>query len=112
MYRDYRNPPGQADQYELSTTYWHVYAAKFIFVVLFQNLVMWTKSIIAWSIPDMPKYLRRLMQRENYITNEVIMHHELERARKVGEGGRLFESFLRHTRKPGNDDSAHETNKL
>ena len=35
-FRDYRNPPGDAHPYDLSTTYWHVYAAKFIFVVLFQ----------------------------------------------------------------------------
>ena len=45
---------------------------------------MWTKNIIAWSIPDMPKFLHRLMQRENYITNEVIMERELDRAKKIG----------------------------
>jgi hypothetical protein len=83
-YRDYRQPPGGPDEYDLSTTYWHVYAAKFIFVVLFQNVVMWTRNVIAWLIPDMPKALRNLMKRENYITNEVVMHHELERARRVG----------------------------
>jgi len=97
-FRDYRNPPGDVHPYDLSTTYWHVYAAKFIFVVLFQNVVMWTKNVIAWSIPDMPKFLRRLMQRENYITNEVIMERELDRAKKIGEGGRLFEGFIRRSK--------------
>ena len=40
-FRDYRNPPGDAHPYDLSTTYWHVYAAKFIFVVLFQVGMMY-----------------------------------------------------------------------
>ena len=35
-FRDYRIPPGEPHAYDLSTTYWHVFAAKFIFVVLFQ----------------------------------------------------------------------------
>jgi hypothetical protein len=35
-YRGYRNPPSSRDQYDLSPQYWHVFAARLAFVVVFE----------------------------------------------------------------------------
>lgn len=35
-YRDFRNPPDSGDPYEYSPMYWHVLAARFAFVVVFE----------------------------------------------------------------------------
>ena len=35
-YLDYRHPPWSADKYTYTTQYWHVAAARFIFVVCFE----------------------------------------------------------------------------
>lgn len=35
-YRDFRNPPDSDDPYEYSQMYWHVLAARFAFVVVFE----------------------------------------------------------------------------
>lgn len=35
-YRGYRNPPDHADPYGLSPHYWHVFAARLAFVVVFE----------------------------------------------------------------------------
>ena len=40
-------------------------------------------SIISWLIPDMPAILREQIRRENYITNEIILRTELQRAQGI-----------------------------
>ena len=35
-YRDFRNPPWSEDPYEFSQLYWHILAARFVFVVIFE----------------------------------------------------------------------------
>lgn len=35
-YRGYRNPPSSPDEYDLSPQYWHVFAARLAFVVVFE----------------------------------------------------------------------------
>lgn len=36
QYRGYRNPPGHEKKYDLSPQYWHVFAARLAFVVVFE----------------------------------------------------------------------------
>ena len=36
QYRGYRNPPGHENKYGLSPQYWHVFAARLAFVVVFE----------------------------------------------------------------------------
>jgi hypothetical protein len=36
QYRGYRNPPGHQKEYDLSPQYWHVFAARLAFVVVFE----------------------------------------------------------------------------
>lgn len=35
-YRDYREPPSAPNKYEYTIQFWHVLAAEFIFIVVFE----------------------------------------------------------------------------
>lgn len=39
QYRGYRNGPEHSDPYGLSPQYWHVFAARLAFVVVFEHIV-------------------------------------------------------------------------
>lgn len=47
-YRDFRNPPDSDDPYEYSQMYWHVLAARFAFVVVFEVNRFKSVTHIAW----------------------------------------------------------------
>ncbi|KAL8585793.1 hypothetical protein ACOMHN_037356 [Nucella lapillus] len=79
-YRDFRNPPDHAKKYEYSDIFWHVLAARLAFVVVFENVVVVVTSMIAWLIPDVPTLLKEQIRREAYITNDIILRTELQRA--------------------------------
>ncbi|XP_030746412.1 anoctamin-1-like isoform X2 [Sitophilus oryzae] len=79
-YPDYRNPPWSPEKYELNALYWHILAAKLVFVVVFENLVVLLMIIVKWCIPDMSSELRDRIRREAYITNEIIIKQETIRA--------------------------------
>nr|XP_023017814.1 anoctamin-2-like [Leptinotarsa decemlineata] len=86
-YPDYREPPGGPNEYERTSMYWHILAAKLAFVVIFENVVVLVMIIVKWCIPDMPGDLRDQIRREVYITNEIIIKQEMMRAQtaKLGE---------------------------
>ncbi|XP_076079215.1 anoctamin-1-like [Mytilus galloprovincialis] len=79
-YRDFRNPPWSENAYEFSQLYWHILAARFVFVVVFQNVIVFITGLIAWLIPDVPAQLKVQIRREAYISNEIIIKTELLRA--------------------------------
>lgn len=79
-YPDYREPPGSPEQYEKSSIYWEILAAKLAFVVIFENVVVLVMIIVKWCIPDVPAELRDEIRREAYITNEIIIQQEGYRA--------------------------------
>lgn len=79
-YRDFRNPPDSDDPYEYSQMYWHVLAARFAFVVVFENVIVVITGLIAWLIPDVPAKLKLHIRREAYMSNEIIIKTELLRA--------------------------------
>ncbi|XP_064627237.1 anoctamin-5-like isoform X2 [Lineus longissimus] len=82
-YKAYRHPPTADDgkKYGYTEQYWHILAARILFIAVFENFVVILTSIIAWLIPDVPHKLKLLIRRENYITNEIILRTELERFR-------------------------------
>ena len=47
---------------------------------VFQNLVILFTNLVAYVIPDMPRKLREQVHREAYLTNEIILKTELEKA--------------------------------
>ncbi|XP_066141402.1 anoctamin-4 isoform X2 [Euwallacea fornicatus] len=103
-YPDYRNPPWTSDKYEPTSLYWHILAARLIFVVVFENLVVLVMIIVKWGIPDMPGKLRDRIRREAYITNEIIIKQEALRAQS-----NLEETHLKSIENLRNIDEAPST---
>ncbi|XP_069480030.1 anoctamin-9 isoform X2 [Ambystoma mexicanum] len=53
-YRDYRNP----DDYNFSVQFWHIFAARLAFVIVFEHVVVCIKFIAAWFVPDIPQSVK------------------------------------------------------
>ncbi|CAH0557259.1 unnamed protein product [Brassicogethes aeneus] len=85
-YPDYREPPWSPNKYERTTLYWTILAARLLFVVLFENLVVFVMIVVKWCIPDIPGDLMDRIRREAYITNEIIIKQETIRA----QNGHLY----------------------
>lgn len=76
QYRGYRNGPDHVDPYGLSPQYWHVFAARLAFVVVFEHVVSLddpslllttTKQTFAYSLylkTHQPSTLSRIVKRE------------------------------------------------
>ncbi|XP_031635097.1 anoctamin-1 isoform X2 [Contarinia nasturtii] len=82
-YADFRYGPGENHEYDVTYAYWVILAARLGFVVLFENFVAVVMIWVRWAIPDMSAELRDKIRREAYITNEIIIKQEAERARKL-----------------------------
>ncbi|XP_064490152.1 anoctamin-5-like isoform X1 [Ornithodoros turicata] len=80
-YIDYREPPGAPNQYELSLTYWHIFAARLFFVVVFEHVVFSVTGLVAAVIPDVPRSVQQRIKREQVVTHEVFV--EAEKLRKA-----------------------------
>ncbi|XP_011870955.1 PREDICTED: anoctamin-4 [Vollenhovia emeryi] len=71
QYRGYRNGPDHHDDpYGLSPQYWHVFAARLAFVVVFEHVVFALTGIMSYVIPAVPHSLTTQMQRERLIAQE------------------------------------------
>uniref|UniRef100_A0A3Q1FVN9 Anoctamin n=1 Tax=Acanthochromis polyacanthus TaxID=80966 RepID=A0A3Q1FVN9_9TELE len=86
-YKDYRDPPWDADAYTFSKQYWSILAAKLAFVIFFQNLAMFLSMLVAWMIPDVPRSLREQLQKENMMLMEFLLNQDQEPCLQ-GEGKR------------------------
>ncbi|XP_063990308.1 anoctamin-5-like isoform X1 [Diachasmimorpha longicaudata] len=87
-YSEYRNPPDDPDQpYKRPSIYWRMLAARFIFVVIFQSVVGLFTMSVQWCLSGVPRKLRDRIKREAYLTEEIIIKREAERAR---ERARVF----------------------
>ncbi|KFP80809.1 Anoctamin-9, partial [Acanthisitta chloris] len=53
-YRDYRN----ADDYSYTVQFWHIFAARLAFLILFEHVALCVKLIAAWYIPDVPQAVK------------------------------------------------------
>ncbi|KAG8194632.1 hypothetical protein JTE90_003108 [Oedothorax gibbosus] len=84
-YQDYRNPPDHPREYELNMHYWHIFAARLSFVVVFEHLVFSVTSILSYMIPDIPKSVQQKIQRKRYLAREALYRTEAEEARSVLE---------------------------
>ncbi|EEB14248.1 transmembrane protein 16E, putative [Pediculus humanus corporis] len=83
-YPDYRQGPWQEKPYSTTSTYWHVLAARLAFVVVFENAVVLVILLVQWCVPSIPGYLKDKIRREAFITSEIIIKQETERARRAG----------------------------
>ncbi|KAH8315296.1 hypothetical protein KR074_005033 [Drosophila pseudoananassae] len=80
QYRGYRNGPKDYEPYGLSPHYWHVFAARLAFVVVFEHVVFVITGIMQFIIPDVPAEVKTQMQREQLLAKEAKYHHGIKRA--------------------------------
>ncbi|NXA58059.1 ANO9 protein, partial [Mohoua ochrocephala] len=68
-YRDYRN----ADDYTYTVQFWHIFAARLAFLILFEHVALCVKLIAAWYIPDVPQRVKNkiLCEKHKSLHNEV-----------------------------------------
>nr|CAH8865358.1 unnamed protein product [Trichobilharzia regenti] len=76
-YDAYRTAPWSPEPYAFTTVYYHVLAAKFIFVFAFETIGTILTNIIMAAVPDVPKHIRREMYHEANITNAIILNAEV-----------------------------------
>ncbi|XP_075159793.1 anoctamin-5 [Haematobia irritans] len=79
-YRGYRNGPQDYEPYGLSPHYWHVFAARLAFVVVFEHVVFVITGIMQFIIPDIPVEVKTQMQREQLLAKEAKYQHGMKRA--------------------------------
>ncbi|ESO11495.1 hypothetical protein HELRODRAFT_71534, partial [Helobdella robusta] len=87
-YQDYREPPWSSRKYKYSAQHWNMVAAQFIFVLIFENLIVLLVGLIAYIIPDVPYKLHQQMRQETILTHELVLETELKRAK--GSGGEVL----------------------
>ncbi|KAL9909265.1 anoctamin-5 isoform 2-T2 [Glossina fuscipes fuscipes] len=79
-YRGYRNGPQDYEPYGLSPHYWHVFAARLAFVVVFEHVVFVLTGVMQFVIPDIPAEVQTQMQREQLLAKEAKYQHGIKRA--------------------------------
>lgn len=84
-YADYREPPWVEEnrRYKFTSYYYRLLAARLSFVVIFENVIATITSLMRWIIPDVPQKLRQQMRQHNYLTNELILQQEFQRAKEI-----------------------------
>ncbi|KAI4489875.1 hypothetical protein M0804_004057 [Polistes exclamans] len=94
QYRGYRNGPDhESDPYGLSPQYWHVFAARLAFVVVFEHVVFALTGIMSYVIPAVPRALATQLQRERLLAQEA----KYEKGLKGKEDEEDILSVLRET---------------
>ncbi|NXP92461.1 ANO9 protein, partial [Passerina amoena] len=61
-YRDYRS----ADDYTYTVQFWHIFAARLAFLILFEHVALCVKLIAAWYIPDVPQRVKNKILTEKH----------------------------------------------
>ncbi|CAL8351850.1 unnamed protein product [Merluccius merluccius] len=84
-YKDYREPPGNSSQYEFTKEFWAILAARLVFVIVFQNVVMLMSDFIDWLIPDMPKDISLQIHKEKILMVELFMKEERGKWHTAGD---------------------------
>jgi len=83
-YPDYKIPyDDEVHKYENSAQFWHLWFARLLFVVAFENAVAITVMALKLAIPDISATLKYRIRREAYITKEIIIR--TERLKKSGQ---------------------------
>ncbi|VEN39304.1 unnamed protein product [Callosobruchus maculatus] len=53
-----RNPPGHEREYLPTSDFWYIACIRFIVVVVFEHVLMFSNSIVAYAIPDIPQKIK------------------------------------------------------
>ncbi|XP_065334974.1 anoctamin-4-like [Cloeon dipterum] len=83
LYRGFRKPPGDPQEYEVTLEYWHVFAARLAFVVVFEHVVMGLSGLIAYAIPDLPWDVREQEYLEEKIMEKATQKYRVHNNRSL-----------------------------
>ncbi|XP_021713191.1 anoctamin-1 [Aedes aegypti] len=82
-YQEYRNPPFGDRPYKRPLIYWHIFAFRLAFIVIYQNVVSTVQGLVNWIIPDTPSRLQEQIKQEQYYINQRIMSGERTKAKRT-----------------------------
>lgn len=75
-YADYKSPADDDNPYDHNSTFWHIWLARLLFVVVFENTLSLFLMFLKFLIPDVSSSLKYRIRREEYITKEIIIRTE------------------------------------
>ncbi|XP_064628203.1 anoctamin-4-like isoform X2 [Lineus longissimus] len=82
-YRGYLAPPDDNKPYSFTMTYWHIFAARLAFVIVFEHFVFALKAFIDWMVPDTSYMVKQQILREQYLTRQALTTTEAMRAKQA-----------------------------
>ncbi|CAG0881778.1 unnamed protein product, partial [Cyprideis torosa] len=81
-FRGYRHPPWivneDGDKYVRTEEYWHIFAARLAFVVVFEHLIFLITGVLAYAIPDIPREVKVQILRENQYHKEMLLDNKVK----------------------------------
>ncbi|OQV17298.1 Anoctamin-5 [Hypsibius exemplaris] len=86
FYKEFRSGPERPRPYALNLTFWHIFAARVILVLVFEHFVMLATKLVSFFVPDIPASLKVKVLRENFLAKEAF--YEAEGRKKGNDGGR------------------------
>ncbi|XP_076372958.1 anoctamin-5-like [Tachypleus tridentatus] len=102
-YLDYRHPPSYENKYSFSLQYWHIFAARLAFIVVFEHLVIFVTSLIAYFIPNIPRNVQTQIKQEQLLAQEALYRDEMRQSRRP-------RSQRRHKSRAFNSRSSDQNN--
>lgn len=72
-YLGFRTGPDDQYKYSYSLQYWHVLAAKLVFVIFYVNVINILKWIVNSIIPRIPRTVRRMIRNQNKLLMEYLI---------------------------------------
>ena len=85
-YPNYNWGPNDENPYTPNIKFYHIWFARLLFVIFFENIIACTVMALKLLIPDVSGKLKHRIRREAFITTKLIMEKEKERLRRSKEG--------------------------
>lgn len=82
-YQDFRYGPSTPNlAYQRTPVFWNVMAARLLFVVIYENALVFSMAVVRLLVPDVSGKLRNQIRREASITNELEIQVSKSKARQ------------------------------
>lgn len=85
-FKGYRADEGP--DYKIDETWYHIFAAKLAFVLVFEHFVLGLTGLLAVLVPDMPTTVKRQIQRENLLARELLFDSQARNEADMDPRGR------------------------
>ncbi|RNA15794.1 anoctamin-5-like isoform X2, partial [Brachionus plicatilis] len=90
-YKDFRKPYDSESPYEYTSVFYHILAARVIFLVIFEHFVFSMVAVMHW-IPDVPSIVQEKIDAENLIIQHALWESLPERV--VSDQGKFTDNNL------------------